>query len=52
MLKSWKVFGRGSREDLDDDEGAELAGLLRAAIKEEVEEEKIGEIGEVEKAKL
>ncbi|KJX93887.1 hit domain-containing protein [Zymoseptoria brevis] len=43
MLKSWKVFGRGSREDLDDEEGAELAGLLRAAIKEEVEEQNSAE---------
>ncbi|KAM3419131.1 hypothetical protein BST61_g5079 [Cercospora zeina] len=36
-LKSWKMFGRGSREDLDDDEGKELAKKLRDAIREEVE---------------
>ncbi|WPG99584.1 Hypothetical protein R9X50_00240200 [Acrodontium crateriforme] len=32
MLKSWKMFGRGSREDLDDEEGAELASKLREAL--------------------
>ncbi|CZT16630.1 related to histidine triad protein [Ramularia collo-cygni] len=37
MLKSWTMFGRGSREDLDDDEAALLAGLLREAIKKEIE---------------
>ena len=36
-LKSWKMFGRGSREDLDDDEAKELATKLRDAIREEVE---------------
>lgn len=36
-LKSWKMFGRGSREDLDDDEARELANRLRDAIKTEVE---------------
>lgn len=37
QMKSWKMFGRGSREDLDDDEGKELARRLRDAIREEVE---------------
>jgi len=32
-----KMFGRGSREDLDDDEARELANRLRDAIKTEVE---------------
>lgn len=36
MLKSWKMFGRGPREDLDDDEGAELARLLREAVQKEI----------------
>ncbi|KAI5370070.1 Putative histidine triad (HIT) protein [Septoria linicola] len=37
-LKSWKMFGRGSREDLDDDEAKVLAKKLRDAIREEVED--------------
>ncbi|EME88165.1 uncharacterized protein MYCFIDRAFT_201423 [Pseudocercospora fijiensis CIRAD86] len=40
-LKSWKMFGRGSREDLDDDEGKEMARRLREAIKKEVEGEEV-----------
>lgn len=36
MMKSWTMFGRGSREDLDDDEAAKLASLLRDAIKQEI----------------
>lgn len=36
MLKSWRMFGKGSREELDDDEGAELAAMLRDALAEEV----------------
>ncbi|TKA28596.1 hypothetical protein B0A50_02923 [Salinomyces thailandicus] len=40
MLKSWRMFGRGAREDLDEEEGAEMAGLLREAMREEVEGEK------------
>lgn len=36
-LKSWRMFGRGSREDLDDDEAEEMAGELRRALKEEIE---------------
>jgi hypothetical protein len=31
------MFGRGTREDLDDDEAKVLAGQLRAAIRLEVE---------------
>lgn len=36
-LKSWRMFGRGSREDLDDEEGRDLARRLREAIREELE---------------
>ena len=43
MMKSWKMFGRGSREDLDDEEGAELARLLREAIQSELDKENRGE---------
>ena len=45
MLKSWRMFGRGAREDLDEEEAREMAGALRRALKEEVE-------GGVGKAKL
>lgn len=48
VLKSWTMFGRGSREDLDDDEAAELAGQLREAIKKEIE----GDLGPPAKSKL
>lgn len=37
MLKSWRMFGRGAREDLEEGEGEEMAGLLRGALREEVE---------------
>lgn len=39
MLKSWKMFGRGAREDLDDEEGREVAGLLRGALGEVLDAE-------------
>lgn len=32
-LKSWKMFGRGQREDLDDDEGAELSEKIRVELR-------------------
>lgn len=35
--KSWTMFGRGQRDDLDDDEGARLAGEMRAVLREEIE---------------
>ncbi|KAF2808471.1 HIT-like protein [Mytilinidion resinicola] len=35
--KSWTMFGRGQRDELDDDEGAELAGEMRRVLREEVE---------------
>ncbi|KAF2222989.1 HIT-like domain-containing protein [Elsinoe ampelina] len=37
MLKSWKMFGRGAREELDDDEGKEVAALIREGLRVEVE---------------
>ncbi|KAK6443467.1 hypothetical protein LTR95_000294 [Oleoguttula sp. CCFEE 5521] len=36
MLKSWKVFGRGSREDLDEEEAQVMASSLREALKVEL----------------
>lgn len=33
---SFVMFGRGQREELDDDEGEELAGLLRGELASEV----------------
>lgn len=38
MLRSWKMFGRGAREDLDEEEGRELAGVLREALRVEIGE--------------
>jgi hypothetical protein len=35
--KSWTMFGRGQRDDLDDDEGSKMAGEMRRVLKEEVE---------------
>ena len=37
--RSWTVFGRGQREDLDDEEAEELAGRMRVAVGREVERE-------------
>lgn len=39
QAKSWKMFGRGTREDLDDDEAKVLAAQLRDALRKEVEGE-------------
>lgn len=36
MMRSWTMFGRGSREDLDDAEAAQLAELLRDAVRKEI----------------
>jgi diadenosine tetraphosphate (Ap4A) HIT family hydrolase len=35
--KSWTMFGRGQREDLDDDEGKKLAKEMRDVLSREVE---------------
>ncbi|KAK1067369.1 hypothetical protein LTR12_003513 [Friedmanniomyces endolithicus] len=45
MLKSWRVFGRGAREDLDEEEAAGMAKELRGVMRGELE----GEGGVVEK---
>jgi diadenosine tetraphosphate (Ap4A) HIT family hydrolase len=39
MLKSWRMFGRGAREELDDDEGVELARVLRESLRQVLGEE-------------
>ena len=38
MLKSWRMFGKGPREDLDDDEGREVAQLIRKQLEVEVKD--------------
>ncbi|KAF2637045.1 HIT-like protein [Massarina eburnea CBS 473.64] len=38
--KSWTMFGRGQRDELDDEEGAKLAGEMRRVLKEELERTK------------
>jgi hypothetical protein len=38
--KSWTMFGRGQRDDLDDEDGAKLAAEMRAALRAEVEKMK------------
>lgn len=35
--KSWTMFGRGQRDELDDDEGARIADEMRRALRDEVE---------------
>jgi len=35
--KSWTMFGRGQREELDDDEGEKLASELRVELRKELE---------------
>jgi hypothetical protein len=35
--KSWTMFGRGQRDDLDDDEGVKIASEMRKVLREEVE---------------
>jgi diadenosine tetraphosphate (Ap4A) HIT family hydrolase len=34
--KSWTMFGRGQRDELDDDEGESLAAEIRAQIRNEL----------------
>lgn len=36
-LKSWRMFGRGTREDLDDDEAAALAYRIRGGLRAELQ---------------
>lgn len=35
--KSWTMFGRGQRDDLDDEEGSKLAGEMREVLRAELE---------------
>lgn len=35
--KSWTMFGRGQRDDLDDEEGEKIAAEMRKILREEVE---------------
>jgi hypothetical protein len=35
------MFGRGQREELDDDEGESLAAELRAQVRKQLEEDKV-----------
>jgi diadenosine tetraphosphate (Ap4A) HIT family hydrolase len=35
--KSWTMFGRGQRDDLDDEEGAQMAGEMRKVLRQEIE---------------
>ena len=34
--KSWTMFGRGQRNDLDDEEGAQIAGEMRKVLRQEI----------------
>ncbi|KAF2447629.1 HIT-like protein [Karstenula rhodostoma CBS 690.94] len=34
--KSWTMFGRGQRDELDDEEGVRLAGEMRRVLREEI----------------
>ena len=40
MLKSWRMFGRGAREDLDEEEAQEMARRLRGTLGEELQRSK------------
>jgi hypothetical protein len=40
--KSWTMFGRGQRNDLDDEEGARIAGEMRKILREEVGKMELG----------
>ena len=35
--RSWTMFGRGQREDLDDEEGIRLAARIRSEIEKDVQ---------------
>ena len=39
MLKSWRMFGKGAREELDDEEAVEFGKVLREALRVELGEE-------------
>lgn len=40
--RSWTMFGRGQRDELDDDEGTRLAGEMRRVLRDELERVKGG----------
>ncbi|KAH6615364.1 HIT-like domain-containing protein [Boeremia exigua] len=35
--RSWTMFGRGQRDDLDDEEGAQMASEMRKVLRQEIE---------------
>ena len=35
--KSWTMFGRGQRDELDDEDGARIAGEMRKVLRGELE---------------
>jgi len=37
MLKSWRMFGRGTREDLDEDDARQLSEKLREGLRAEIQ---------------
>lgn len=37
MVKSWRMFGRGAREELDDDEAVDMAARIREGMLKELE---------------
>jgi hypothetical protein len=41
--KSWAMFGRGQRDELDDEDGSRIAGEMRKVLRQEVE--KMGKDG-------
>lgn len=51
QMRSWRMFGKGVREDLDEEEGRELSGKLRAALRVELGEG-AEERGKKEKGRL
>lgn len=40
--KSWTMFGRGQRDDLDDDDGRKMAEEMRRVLREEIEKMSVG----------
>lgn len=37
-MRSWRMFGRGLREELDDDEAVEMAAKIREGLAREIDE--------------
>ncbi|KAL5120296.1 hypothetical protein ACEQ8H_001854 [Pleosporales sp. CAS-2024a] len=40
--KSWTMFGRGQRDDLDDDQGSAMAGEMRRVLRAELDKMSLG----------